>query len=371
MNDAGEHLHTCASPRGFLATPQDTANYRRVWARDGVITGLGALATDDKALHDAFGRTLDTLAAYPGRAGQIPSNVSEDGKVSYGTTAGRVDATAWFIIGTCALGRITGDEQRVVTWKELLNGAAAALAAWELNDGGLVYVPRGGDWADEYFHSGYGLFVQCVRLWAAREHAAAGERLGWPETPALQHEAARVEQAVVKAFAGRTPLLCCFDPGREYAYFDAFGTALWAALGLPGCKALLSDAITRKVHGLVPAFDPPVRPGEPDYLLLEGAGGGGKMRNKPGAYHNGGLWPVVNGFVAVALRRCGDDVEADAIANRIAQANWEHGYPEFLHAETAAPGGILGLAWSAAAELMAREPGYGVTLFGEPGRGGH
>ena len=34
-------LYRCTSADGFLASPTENTNYRRIWARDGVIIGLG------------------------------------------------------------------------------------------------------------------------------------------------------------------------------------------------------------------------------------------------------------------------------------------------------------------------------------------
>lgn len=39
-----ELLQRCSSEQGFLASAQNISNYKRVWARDGVICGLAALA---------------------------------------------------------------------------------------------------------------------------------------------------------------------------------------------------------------------------------------------------------------------------------------------------------------------------------------
>ena len=40
-------LKKASSPEGFLASALDSSNYKRVWARDGVICGLAALASGD------------------------------------------------------------------------------------------------------------------------------------------------------------------------------------------------------------------------------------------------------------------------------------------------------------------------------------
>src|SRR5947209_20125826 len=87
-----ELMHRCLSPSGFLASPTDIDNYARIWARDGIITGLAGLASGDSLLIEGLRQTLTTLVRYQGPHGEIPSNVSADGsQVSYGHLAGRVD----------------------------------------------------------------------------------------------------------------------------------------------------------------------------------------------------------------------------------------------------------------------------------------
>ena len=63
---ARDLLYECSRPEGFLASPTDKTNYRRIWGRDGVIIGLAALMTDKADLIDTFRHTLETLAKYPG-----------------------------------------------------------------------------------------------------------------------------------------------------------------------------------------------------------------------------------------------------------------------------------------------------------------
>jgi len=43
-------LHACSTEDGFLASRTERDNYRRVWARDGVIVGLAALMSQDQDL---------------------------------------------------------------------------------------------------------------------------------------------------------------------------------------------------------------------------------------------------------------------------------------------------------------------------------
>ena len=130
-------LHRVATPNGFLASAENTSNYQRVWARDGVICGLAALASGDEKLIDTFKSTLETLAKYQHEIGTIPSNVLiSEAKVdvSYGGLAGRVDALTWFIIGVCQYGFHQNDVAFVEKYTPNIEKCFQLLTAWEFNN---------------------------------------------------------------------------------------------------------------------------------------------------------------------------------------------------------------------------------------------
>jgi len=364
MERAIEQLRRCVSPAGFVAAPQPQANYRRIWSRDGCVCGLAALLSGEPELVAAFRRTLETLAAQQGPSGQLPSNVASDGSsVSYGGKAGRVDATIWYLLGTCLYGRLSGDDALVEThWGGLMR-AQVLLRAWEYNDGGLLYVPQGGDWADEYVLSGYLLYDQVLRWWAQRELEAAGRRLsrsvdhGRDELPALIERHYASDRDVGSTARRAAFFLAGFRAGGVFEQFDAWGNALCCLLGVgsEGLRRRSSEhAAGLSRFDLVPAFDPPITPDDAAYAELCHAAGE-RFRNRPGRYHNGGLWPLVTGFWALAARRLGLAEQAARWAGGIARANrlGEQGFPEYLDAQTGEPGGVSGLGWSAAAEVLA------------------
>ena len=100
VSQAQALLKKCTTAHGFLASPTENDNYRRIWGRDGIIIGLAALMTGDDDMITALGDTLETLAEHQGPHGEIPSNVDvNSGRVSYGGMTGRVDADLWFVIG--------------------------------------------------------------------------------------------------------------------------------------------------------------------------------------------------------------------------------------------------------------------------------
>jgi len=72
-------------------------------------------------------------------------------------------------------------------------------------------------------------------------------------------------------------------------------------------------------------------------------------------YHNGGVWPFVGAFRALALAASGKAAYARTELHKVARANalggW--GFNEWLHGETLIPSGMRGQSWNAASFLVA------------------
>ncbi len=162
-----ELLHNLSNNKGFVASFVDIDNYKRVFSRDGVIAGISALFFDDEKLNNTFRETLLTLKKHQDETGRIPSNVSLDEKlISYGTTVGRIDSTLWYVIGFSKYYLHTKDEAFLNQFKDSIQKSFFYLKCVELNGRGLIYIPPGGDWSDEYINEGYVLFDQLLYLFA-------------------------------------------------------------------------------------------------------------------------------------------------------------------------------------------------------------
>ncbi|NUR33686.1 MAG: fructofuranosidase/invertase, partial [Gemmatimonadaceae bacterium] len=59
------------------------------------------------------------------------------------------------------------------------------LEGLEYNGRHLLYVPVGGDWADEYVYEGYVLHDQVLRAWALHLVAATYDEPAWRAKAAL------------------------------------------------------------------------------------------------------------------------------------------------------------------------------------------
>lgn len=368
-----ELLHNVASSNGFLASFEDTTNYKRVWARDGVICGLAALASGDEKLIYTFKQTLQTLADNQHEMGTIPSNVlcSEDKKeVSYGGLAGRVDAVTWFMIGICQYAHHTNDPDFVASYTSHIEKCLHLMNAWEFNNKHLMYVPLSGNWADEYITDGYVLYDQLLRVWALRSynHFAKNDMISskidsiigqieanfFPNsTSEKYHDRAYHE---VK-FEGYLP--CSFSPSGYKTQFDAFANSLLILLGI-GSKDIHTSIIdyafdlsNSKPLGLVPAFWPPVKEGDEHWGLLKN-NCKYEFRNFPNEFHNGGSWCMVNGFFGLALLSQSEKDKATQILDHIHKANaqYDFSFYENFNTQTKEPNGVSYCAWSAAAAVL-------------------
>ena len=378
MNNLAYHkaielLHDVATPNGFLASAENTSNYKRVWARDGVICGLAALASGDKKLIETFKNTLETLAKNQHKNGTIPSNVliaEENSEVSYGGLAGRVDAVTWFIIGVCQYGFATNDSAFVAKHKYHIEKCLSLLEAWEFNNKHFLYVPLSGNWADEYITDGYVLYDQLLRIWALKSynHFAQEESLSikiqqittqielnfTPNVPGEKYHEKAFDEIKIHNF-----MPCSFSPSGYKIPFDAFANSLALFLNIGSndfqnnivnySKALASETQL----GLLPAFWPPIFEKDEHWNLLKN-NCKYEFRNFPYEFHNGGSWTMVNGFYGLALLAKAEKEQATSILENINKANArdDFSFYENFNTQTQVPNGVAFCAWSAAATVL-------------------
>ena len=396
-----EMLFSCVSEPGFLATTTSRDNYRRVWGRDSMIIGLASLLTDDADLIDCCRRSLVTLAEHQGPHGEIPSNVDPStDRVSYGGTAGRVDANLWFLICLTEYWKATRDDGLVEQLLPRVERVRWLLGAWEFNTRGLLYVPPTGDWADEYVHSGYVLYDQVLYYQAQCGLAELHHHVHGSANHGLLDRISRLAHLISKNYwfhadgdsrdiyhevlyrKGRQAAPCCqgdywmpfFSP-LGYGYrFDAMANVLVSLFGIADEER--SNAVDQYIAAevsepevlLLPAFSPVITPKDEDWSDLQMTFSH-TFKNAPYEYHNGGLWPLVTGFYVADLARRGKLDLAQAHLQAVHNANclemdghpWA--FPEYVHGKKLTPGGTSHMGWSAAAAVIAQQYLQGRRLF--------
>jgi hypothetical protein len=369
-------LSAARTDRGFLASAVDISNYKRIWARDGVICGLAALLDGNESLITTFKKTLMTLASHQHELGHIPSNVfykDEDTvEVSFGGLAGRVDTISWFIIGVCNYVDTTGDTPFLGEMMPKMTKGLQLLKAWEFNNNHLIYVPRSGNWADEYITEGHIFYDQVLRLWAMR----CIHKL--KPTPAMEEEISVITAILEGNYKAGTNLkpyhpraykallpqpywMASINPSGYQTMFDALGNSIALLLGLGNkndqadlilyCEELRNELPLQ----LLPAFWKPIKKGDKDWeLLLHNCKY--EFRNHAYEFHNGGTWQMVNGFYGMALAASQQDSAQDVLKNICSlNAREDYGYYENFNSKTSKAIGVKHCTWSAAGELLVIE----------------
>lgn len=377
---ACRQLSAACVPEGILASTQAADNYRRVWARDAVVAGMAILSLEKPPddLATAFRNALCTLAQYQHAHGQIPSNVAfsaQGPSVSYGGLCGRVDASAWFALG-CGYyaARFPHDAAFRAQVLPALEKALAILEAWEFNDRHLVYVPLGGNWADEYLLQGYTLYDNVLRMAALEKAAQVWERPAWAEKARCVRATIRENYWLGANRPTGTYHPVAFERADEHPY--------WAAACAPGgydtrfdlwanALALLFDlgdarqasaateyfmGLSQSFEALLPAFFPIVHPGDPEWAALQNHYAY-RFKNRPHHFHNGGIWPVVLGFAGAALVRNGARPAAEAMLGVLTRLLHQDGYGfrEYLSSDRFEWAGTPHLSFSAAGYVLLHE----------------
>lgn len=369
-------LHQVATPNGFLASAENTTNYKRVWARDGVICGLAALASGDAQLIATFRNTLETLAKHQHPIGTIPSNVlisDSETEVSYGGLAGRVDAVTWFVVGICQYAFYKNDASFVKQYTSEIEKCLSLLQAWEFNNKHLLYTPLSGNWADEYITDGYVLYDQLLRIWALKSynHFAKSDTISTKIKNIIQQVEVnflpnsigeKYHERAYNEVAFKDFMPCSFSPSGYKTNYDAFAHSLALLLNI-GTKDYQKKMLNysnqlaeNTTLGLLPAFWPPVFETDEHWNLLKN-NCKYEFRNHPYEFHNGGSWPMVNGFFGLALVTNYETEKASALLEKInlANAQFDFSFYENFNTQTSEPNGVTLCAWSAAATVLVHQ----------------
>lgn len=351
-------LRALCTPHGIKASRSTTANYEAVFARDAIMAGLAGVATGDAHVITGFLRTLEQLRDRQGPQGQIASNVriaaNGEAHVSFGTLAPRFDSATWFLYGVavaCRTGQATFTE-----YADAVTRTIALLDGIEYNGRHLLYVPAGGNWADEYPFDGYILYDQILRAMALQELAQLTDNRAW-------HEKARaIAHAIDERFwpagpwryggARRFPVAAT-SPVRTDEHLDLAAYALLTASDLlPARSAPLLDALHQEFLArgvLPPAFTPVITETDPDWPALAAYHLHG-FRNRPHEYHNGGVWPIWLGWLALAYARHERHESVRQLFEITAAhvASLAHfDFEEYFHGQTGESLGTAGMAYTA------------------------
>jgi len=386
LEKAKEVLAEECSPLGLMASPE---GYPHVWARDSVITSLGALLVPGH--ETCLQLSLRTLANQQSELGAIPNNVSvATGRLDH-TNAGSVDSNLWFILGHAFQHRKTGDVDFLRDAWPSLEKALLWLRYQDSNGCGLLEVHEAADWADllaNRFNILYDNVLWYAALRAMAEMARALDEEGgrydemaddvrhkirivlwvgpenedeWgPSCPGhteWKHTLSQVDPVLVKR-----PFFLPYIAFRDFGdHCDVLGNLLAILFGV--ANEAQEKRILDYLHQVgiaepypVRVLHPVIHPGDKDWREYYR----NNNLNLPEQYHNGGIWPFVGGFYVAALVKAGRLKQARRQLAKLAEVNrlgidgeWE--FNEWCHGRTGLPMGYPHQAWSAGMYVFAHQ----------------
>ena len=375
---AVEVLRHASHPGGLKATA-GAGGHRQVWARDAMISLLGANLVEDAAIRAALLQSISVFRRHQTDAGLIPNHV--DPETLRPNFRAYADGGLWYVIGNSICAPDFVPVRKTMAWYD----------CQDVDRSGLISIQEASDWQDLFCTRGKALYVNCLRVIALRRAARLAEEVGEAGMATQYRTQAESSAGSINQtlwYAGDGDLRRAFAPsfstpnpsqdslGRlrqlpskrilqdaEYylpyvsfreagEWFDSFGNLMAILSGVADesrTAKVLDFMASRGLTGNpVKALDPPAEPGEPDWRDYYGT------LNLPGQYHNGGIWPFLGGFYVAALVKAGRFEEAKDSLDRLARLNLAGDFNEWHDGCTAEPRGVREQSWSAGMLLYAR-----------------
>jgi len=351
--------HNMCGP--FSGLPRTAGwGYPEPYTRDLLICALGILVSGDERLIASLRNVLETLARNQTVHGHIPSLVHDP------ENRGASDTTPLFLMALSFFRKTTGDAdflndamRRALTWMEYQSPGDRVMVA---------QLPTS-DWRDEQWVLGFGLFVNTIVFTYLRA-------LGYTQKAELLRD--QLAQPVFRSDRQRPNQVAGLVIPKKPHYalwsykihfserFDLLGNSLAIISGVATrsrarriilwiehqCDILRAGG--KLVGELPPNFFPYITPQDPDWRSRY------ETYNRPGEYHNGGVWPFILGFYVAAIvaagfpRLAGRKLAAlTEFVRNARNASLAFGFNEWVRASDGAACGEDWQSWSAAMYLFA------------------
>ncbi|OHB62079.1 MAG: amylo-alpha-1,6-glucosidase, partial [Planctomycetes bacterium RBG_13_46_10] len=297
-------LHNAHGP--YRGLPRAAGwGYPEPYTRDIMISSLGIFTTGNKTLINSLRKSLVTVAKNQSKLGHIPSLIHDP------TDRGSSDCTPLFLMAVGIFRKVTGEKdfleeavRKSMTWMEYQSPSNRVI---------VNQLPTS-DWRDEQWVLGYGLYVNTIhyiylRLFGRHERADMLREMMGRFTVQGDTQNRHVHEGL--ALRNKPYYALWSYKVHRSERFDLLGNSLAVLSGIASssrakelicwieaeCKSLRKN---EDLAGqLPPNFFPYIRPGDPDWMPRY------EKYNRPGEYHNGGIWPFVCGFYVAALVAAG------------------------------------------------------------------
>jgi glycogen debranching enzyme len=355
--------------------------YPDLWCRDALISSLGM--SKSKELMELAKRNIDSVAGFQKPVGQIPNKISARGdKVCFGE-GGCVDSSLWYPIAALEYYKASKDEKFLFAHIYKIEKAIFWAHCLDVNNDHLIETNEGSDWMDMLIRSGRVLYDNALLYGAMNAADEIRKILGmekkyqryaenlkesfnlffWPEKKDLDMVRKRfgfsgLDKDIEIALGAGERSYYLADSGfrRFDSRCDVFANTLAIIFDLADkekTRKILDFFEREKVYEPYPVrvLTPPIcdddqfrswhfRETELPYL------------QRPGNYHNGGVWPFAGGFYVAMMKKLGKNTKE--IENRLIEANslGENRFSEWI-SSFGEPCGSANQTWSAAMLIYA------------------
>ncbi len=352
-------IRKCSTPNGLYASGT-SRGYTSVWARDSIITLLGA-SLFDKRFKKVYKSSLNTLAKYQSDLGQIPNCVDIfDPKRRKQVTFATIDSTLWFLIGEYYYSKVFKDSSLIRGHEKNIKKAFLWLRYQDAGEDMLPEQQPTSDWQDCFPHK-YGHTINTQALYYCALKCYRKKKLA-EKIKSVINGPMRNNLSMFNYRKG-----CYFSwiwkdhngIREEGSWFDSLGNLLAINFGLADkekARKILRFIEMKKINRPFPvrSIYPALKPGESGWKAYFTK----SLSGTPWWYLNGGIWPFIGGFYVSALVAASDFKKAEAELKILAKANklgrrfsWE--FNEWINPITGRAQGGMYQAWSAGVYLFA------------------
>lgn len=346
---AKEVIRICCTSQGLFASGGKDG-YNALWARDSIISFLGASLVQDKLFRTTFRKSLENLGSHQSFNGQIPNAVDLYSRRKPHVDYASIDSTLWYIIGHYIYRKRYNDHSLFRNQQKKIKLAFRWLEYQDVGEDGTLQQLPTTDWQDAFPHK-YGRTIHTQAL-----YYKVLLLLG-------KYNRAMRLSLVVNADADKKLWLKNFYVPYRWKnhvqfkemgdWFDSLGNILAILFGLADrqkARKIISYLEKNKINRPFPlkAIYPPIRKGTKywqDYFSASAAG-------EPHHYLNGGIWTYIGAFYVLALIKLNQLAKARKELELLAKANLQGNFPEWINPQTKEAHGRL-QAWNAGVYILA------------------
>jgi len=344
-------LKKCSTPNGFFASGGKDG-YNAVWARDSMITSLGASLVDDNLFKETFERSLITLAQNQSKNGQIPNCVDKWSKRKPHVDFKSIDSSLWYVIGHYVYYQRYKSKILFNKYEESVNKTFFWLRCQDFGENGMLGQLPTTDWQDAFPHK-YGYTINTQALYyklltligEKKEAMKLREKINYNKDDGLW------EKDFYLAYRWKN-----HNKYKEIGeWFDSLGNLLAIVFDLSPvdrAEKIINHIKSKKIDEPYPikTIFPPIKKGDKewqDYFADCEAG-------IPYNYANAGLWGYVGCFYVLALIKLKKFKDAENALKKLAEINIKGNFPEWTNPETKETNGES-QAWEAGMYILAYE----------------